>query len=64
MSTSGERYEEFRKQNKAFLLGKLYTALFCQWPPMGPPGAIAGEACGVAGGMGPVLGLNPGYLGK
>lgn len=37
--------------------------LHCK-PPMGPLGAIAGEACGVAGDMGTVLGLNPGYLGK
>lgn len=29
-STFGGRYEEFRKQNKALLLGKLYTAVFCQ----------------------------------
>lgn len=32
--TLGGSYEEFRYQNKALLLGKLCTAVFCQWPSL------------------------------
>lgn len=55
--TLGGRHEEFRKQNRALLLGRLcvLSVTFTVSPTMGPLGG-AGEACGAAGNLGIVLG--------
>lgn len=53
--TLGRRREEFRKQNRALLLGCVLSVTFTVSPTMGPLGG-AGEARGAAGNLGIVPG--------